>query len=413
MSHKRAAETQLTRDNDGEDRAEEEFVTTPQIADESEMATRRVVKVRRPEASSAKPTSGSTSGFFKDAATAASSAAPAKPTFGFKFDSSSNGGGNSSTGTATAFSFGPTPATAAATKPTFGFPASSATAGASSGFSFGNKAAPTATTSTSSFTAATTATSGGGSSSSANPIAFSFGAAPPASGDAAKKPATGFNFGLPATAATTATTASAPGTGSATKEDEKPVFGAGSFNFGSAVNTFVAARNKMQEEAKEAKPGSSEGKTEKNGADGEEDEDEDKPDPAGFGSEIVEQTARDVLVTAPSKLYLFEKGEDGTAGRWTERGTGDAKLISQPNAADADEHIYRLLVRGGYSLNATIKKNTFTLSKTEAKHLILLVATAEGPHTYLLKFTGPSAEANTTKFSEELKKVVAEVSKAE
>ncbi|KPI90522.1 hypothetical protein ABL78_0282 [Leptomonas seymouri] len=421
MSHKRAAENQLTRDDDGEERAQEEFVTTPQIADESEMATRRVVKVRRPEASSTNPSFGSASGFFKDAATAASSAAPPKPTFGFNFGSSNNDSGSTSTTTTSSFSFGTATTASGATKPTFGFPAPPAKTAASSSFSFGSAAAAKATTATTSPSSTTDASSspagtfsfgakpgGTGSSSSgssANPIAFSFGTASSASGDAAGKAAAHLKLGLPATTGSTADTDNAP---KVAKDDKMPVFGAGNFNFGSAVNTFVAARNKMQAEAK-ADGGKA--KTEESTMRGE--EDQDKPDAAGFGSEIVEQTARDVLATAPSKLYLFEKGEEGKAGRWAERGTGDAKLISQPKADNAKEHIYRLLVRGGYSLNATIKKNTFTLSKTETKHLILLVATAEGPHTYLLKFTGPSAEANTTKFSEELKKVLEAVSKAE
>lgn len=419
MSHKRAAESQLTRDDDGDERADDEFVTTPQIADATEMSMRRVVRVRRPEGGSSSTTttasSGGSSGFFKDAAVAAGSAAPTKPTFGFNFGTSASGSGGSTATTATpaTFSFGAAPAEGAPKPATgfgFGFPSTTTASGAKPAFSFSAAPAPSTSTSASeakedgekATAAPTTATA-------ATPIAFTFGSAPPTSDDAAKKPAATFSFGFP----TTAAPATADGASSAEK---KPLFGAGTFNFGNAVNSFVAARTKMQEEAKEGKQ---ENKAEATAADAKDadndnnDDDDDTPDPAGFGSEIVEPTARDVLATAPSKLYLFEKGEDGKAGRWAERGSGDAKLVSQPKAGNAAEHLYRLLVRGGYSLNATIKKNTFTLSKTEAKHLILLVATAEGPQTYLLKFTGPSAEANTTTFSAALKKVVEEVSKAE
>lgn len=407
MSHKRAAESQLTRDDDGEGRADDDFVTTPQVADTAAMATRRVVKVRRPEggsSSSATTGSGSSTGFFKDAATAASNAAPAKPAFGFGFGFGANSTSSTDkTATTTnAFSFGGTTTTAGSAKPTFSFPSTVSTSTAA--LSLGPK-------------------SEGSTSATAAPPTFSFGAAAPASGDAAKKPTTGFSFGgltstMNTTATTANTTASSASSSAEDKEtakataptdEKKAVFGAGSFNFGSAVNSFVAARAKMQEEAKETKT-NQEGSEATAAVDG---HDEDKPDPAGFGSEIVEQTARDVLVTAPSKLYVFEKGDEGKAGRWAERGVGDAKLISQPKEGEDKGHIYRLLVRGGYSLNATIKKNTLSLSKAEAKHLILLVATADGPQTYLLKFTGPSAEANTTRFSEELKKVLAEVSKAE
>jgi hypothetical protein len=401
MSHKRAAENQLTRDDDGEDHAEDDFVTTPQVADKEEMATRRVVKVRRPEGSEKTSSSGTTSGFFKDAATAAGNAAPAKPAFGFGFGTGSNNSSTSSGApakTMNGFSFGAPASSADATKPVFGFPTTTTSAPAS-GFNFGNTSSTALSSSPSTtFSFGTKADSTAtGNSSGSTTTTFSFGAA-------ANKPSTGFSFGLPTNTATASTAdgESKPSAAAPPGDDKKALFGAGSFNFGSAVNTFVAARNKMQQEGKEAIPD-----------DGDHDGEDDKPDPAGFGSEIVEQTERDVLATAPSKLYLFEKGEEGKAGRWAERGTGEAKLISQPKADEAKGHVYRLLVRGGYSLNATIKKNTFSLSKTETKHLILLVAAAEGPQTYLLKFTGPAAEANTTKFSDELKKVVEEVSKME
>lgn len=195
-------------------------------------------------------------------------------------------------------------------------------------------------------------------------------------------------------------------TATSAAQPKAPVFGAGSFNFGAAVNSFVEARKKMQEERGQESEADGEG--EDKGSDAPKDD----ADGTGFGSEVVEQSARDVLATAPSKLYLFEKGEGDTPGRWAERGAGEVKLIAEEKKAEVGVHVHRLLVRGGYALNATVGKNLFTLSKTEAKHLILAVATSEGPHTYLLKFTGPNAEVNTTKFSEAIKKIIQEAEKA-
>nr|VDZ49838.1 hypothetical_protein_conserved [Leishmania donovani] len=319
------------------------------------------------------------------------------------------GAGDASKGTAAAFSFAAPASSSSKSSSSFGLPPTTKP----SGFSFGGSTASPATTGTS--TTPKTPFSFGGlptdgsSATTGTTSSFSLGtnSAPSVT---ASTPAGGFSFGFaPAKSSATAPTdeapAKEPAPATATALPKALVFGAGSFNFGSAVNSFVEARKKMQEE--KGPESEADGEGEDKGGDAPKDD----ADGTGFGSEVVEQSARDVLATAPSKLYLFEKGEGDTPGRWAERGAGEAKLIAEKKA-EAGVHVHRLLVRGGYALNATVGKNLFTLSKTEAKHLILAVATSEGPHTYLLKFTGPNAEVNTTKFSEAIKKIMQEAEKA-
>ncbi|KAG5465205.1 hypothetical protein LSCM4_00658 [Leishmania orientalis] len=399
---KRLAGGQLTRDDDGEGRADDDFVTTPQVADDSEMANRRVVRVRRPDGATSTAnafTSGAS--LFKDVALASDKEpSVAKMSFGT---------GSTSKGTATAFSFSAPTSSSSQSSSFSGLPPTTTP----SGFHFGGGATSSATTGSSAAPTIPFSFVGSTTSESKAPTgvagSFSFGTnSAPSSG--AGKPTGGFSFGFaPFKSPSTTTTDEAPAReqpATATAQPKAPIFGAGSFNFGSAVNSFVEARKKIQEE-----------KSEKMADDGEgEDDGDDAPkddaDGTGFGSEIVEQSARDVLVTSPAKLFLFEKGEGGAGGRWVERGAGEAKLIAEEKKAEAGVCVYRLLVRGGYALNATVGKNLFTLSKTEAKHLILAVATSEGPRTYLLKLTGPNAEANTTKFSEAIKKIMQEAEKA-
>ncbi|KAK7201610.1 NUP50 (Nucleoporin 50 kDa) [Novymonas esmeraldas] len=425
-SRKRVATTQLTRDDgDGDRRGDDDFVTAPQIADSSEMSTRRVVRVRRgPDEPASARSFANTPSLFKDIA-GPTETAPTTSKWGI-------GANEAGKGAPTPFfSFGATTA-ASSSSSTAAAPASSAaptaTAAPSSGFSFGSggTAGP-----------ATTAAAG------TPPIAFSFGGQPSSGGggsnnNAAAGTASGFSFGTgvaaapttagveagsgfsfgfppstsssqPPNAAETATAAAesaAPKTATATAT--APVFGSGSFNFGVAVNSFVEARKKLHEESKDAVQEAGDGDSANDG------DDAPKGDGngTGFGSEIVEPTARDVVASGPSKLFLFEKGDDGAAGHWVERGAGDAKLVAEEPKTAAGARVHRLLVRSGYSLNATLGKNLFALSKTEAKHLILAVATSAGPRTYLLKFTGPNAETNTATFSEAIKKVMQEVEKA-
>ncbi|TPP49537.1 NUP50 (Nucleoporin 50 kDa) family protein [Leishmania donovani] len=316
---KRVAGAQLSRDDDGEGRADDEFVTTPQVADESEMANRRVVRVRRPDgATSSANAFARGPSLFKDVSLGSDKE---PPVFKMPF-----GAGDASKGTAAAFSFAAPASSSSKSSSSFGLPPTTKP----SGFSFGGSTASPATTGTS----------------TTPKTPFSFGGLPTDGSSATTGTTSSFSLG---TNSAPSVTASTP---------------AGGFSFGFA--------------------------------------------PA---NEVVEQSARDVLATAPSKLYLFEKGEGDTPGRWAERGAGEAKLIAEKKA-EAGVHVHRLLVRGGYALNATVGKNLFTLSKTEAKHLILAVATSEGPHTYLLKFTGPNAEVNTTKFSEAIKKIMQDAEKA-
>ncbi|CAJ1994018.1 protein of unknown function - conserved [Leishmania donovani] len=399
---KRVAGAQLSRDDDGEGRADDEFVTTPQVADESEMANRRVVRVRRPDgATSSANAFARGPSLFKDVSLGSDKE---PPVFKMPF-----GAGDASKGTAAAFSFAAPASSSSKSSSSFGLPPTTKP----SGFSFGGSTASPATTGTS--TTPKTPFSFGGlptdgsSATTGTTSSFSLGtnSAPSVT---ASTPAGGFSFGFaPAKSSATAPTdeapAKEPAPATATALPKALVFGAGSFNFGSAVNSFVEARKKMQEE--KGPESEADGEGEDKGGDAPKDD----ADGTGFGSEVVEQSARDVLATAPSKLYLFEKGEGDTPGRWAERGAGEAKLIAEKKA-EAGVHVHRLLVRGGYALNATVGKNLFTLSKTEAKHLILAVATSEGPHTYLLKFTGPNAEVNTTKFSEAIKKIMQEAEKA-
>ncbi|KAG5464465.1 hypothetical protein LSCM1_00654 [Leishmania martiniquensis] len=398
---KRLAGGQLTRDDDGEGRADDEFVTTPQVADDSEMANRRVVRVRRLERGSAASAYTGGPSLFKDVALASDKEPPVvKMSFGA---SSARKG----TAAPSAFSAARSPSNPS---PAVGLAANTTP----SGFHFGGSTSSAATTGSSATPTAPFSFGESATNVSRAPTgvtgSFSFGSASaPLSG--ASKSAGGFSFGfasvkspLTTTADETAAKELAPET--ATAQPKAPVFGAGSFNFGSAVNSFVEARKKIQEE-----------KSEKLAADGEgqdsgDDAPKDDAEGTGFGSEIVEQSARDVLATSPSKLFLFEKGEGETPGRWVERGAGEAKLIAEEKKSEAGVYVHRLLVRGGYALNATVRKNLFTLSKTEARHLILAVATSEGPRTYLLKLTGPNAEANTTKFSEAIKKIMQESEKA-
>ncbi|GET93715.1 hypothetical protein, conserved [Leishmania tarentolae] len=400
---KRVAGGQLSRDDDGEGRADDEFVTTPQIADESEMANRRVVRVRRPDgAISAANTFAQGPSLFKNVPLGSDKEPPA-----FKMPFRAD---DTSKGTAAAFSFAAPASSSSQSSSSFGLPSTNKP----SGFSFGGSTGSSATTGSTSKAPITFSFSGLPADDGRTPTEatsrFSFGTTS-APSTAEGKQASGFHFGFasaesPATAVTDEAPEKEPAPATTKVQAKAPVFGAGSFNFGSAVNSFVEARKKMQEDKSQELEADGEGEV-KSG-----DAPKDDADGTSFGSEVVEQSARDVLATAPSKLYLFEKGEGDKPGRWAERGAGEAKLIAEESKAESGAHVHRLLVRGGYALNATLGKKLFTLSKTEAKHLILAVATSEGPHTYLLKFTGPNAEANTTKFSEAIKKVMQEVEKA-
>ncbi|CAJ1038738.1 hypothetical protein Q4I30_008370 [Leishmania utingensis] len=313
--------------------------------------------------------------------------------------------GKESKSTVTSFSFAAPESSASQPSPSFGFPTSTTPSESNLG---GSTTCPEVTGSS---TKPAIPFSFGGSQANnssaptgmASSFCFHTSTAP---SSAMKKPVSDFSVGfLPAKSSTTTTTEEAPAKEptavTETAQPKAPIFGAGSFNFGSAVNSFVEARKKMQEENKDQNLG----------ADDDDDAPKDGADGTGFGSEIVEQSAREVLATAPSKLFLFEKGKGDTPGRWVEHGRGEAKLVAEEKT-ESRVHVHRLLVRGGYSLNATVGKNLFTLSKAEARHLIVAVATSEGPHTYLLKFTGPNAEANTTKFSEAIKKIMQEETEA-
>ncbi|KAG5490778.1 hypothetical protein JKF63_00900 [Porcisia hertigi] len=401
---KRFAGDQLTRDDDGESRADEEFLTTPQVADESEMATRRVVRVRRTDRGSSSSAFANTPSLFKDVAVASDKEPPA-----FKV---SFGAGSVVKGTAVGGS--PAALASSSTQPTSSLvhpPATTPTA-----FRFGGNATAPATaesskTPTISFPlGASTTDSGNGS----TKMGSSFFGSTSASSGTASSSAGGLSFGFGSAGIPSATKTDeppskepAPAVSTAMAEPKAPVFGAGSFNFGSAVNSFVEARKKIQEEKHDQISEADGG-----GDDNSDKAPKDDADGSGFGSEIVEQAARNVLATAPSKLFVFAKGDGDAPGRWVERGIGEAKIIAEEKKTEAGVHVHRLLVRGGYALNATVGKNLFTLSKTEAKHLILAVATSEGPHTYLLKFTGPNAEANTKKFSEAIKQIMEEPEKA-
>lgn len=219
---------------------------------------------------------------------------------------------------------------------------------------------------------------------------FSFNVKSSSPTGAAPPPA--FSFGLPA--------ATAPPVSDG-KGEAKPLFGAGAFNFGSAVSSFAEARKKMEEE-REKHPGKEDGDAGMSDA-GDSEAEQSTP---GFGGGSVAVETGESLAVVPCKLFSFDKASK----QWIERGIGDAKVKRQrvPLAGDGagEDFVYRLLVRDGYSLNVTIGKNRLVVSKVEPTHVIFTVPSSEGPVTYLLRFTGPNATEGGKAFAEELNRVV-------
>lgn len=375
---KRAAEKQLSRDDDDDrDSQPEEFATTPQIADAEELATRRMVTVKRSTA----PPASSAGGFFKGVAGAP---APGAPGFSFGAKTAEEAPKVPSS----TFGFGAAPAAApaaAAAKDENGADGKPAP----SKFSFGAPPSAEAPKFNFSFGSSTTSTSG-----ATAPVGF------------------GFNFGAKAPAQPASETASKEGGGSSgeTKPAEPPkvIFGStGGFSFKDAANSFAEAQRKLTEEKKASADATTEGEATATGGNAD-DADDDAPKLFANASSIVSSSG-EVLACGPSKLYIYEKN----AKEWKERGQGDAKVkkdvvpVEEGENAKQEKTVFRLMVRDGYSLNAIVSKKAFVLSKEAEKHIIFSIATADaGVETYLLKFTGPTAESTTKKVIEELKKVI-------
>lgn len=383
---------ELTKDNADNDSGDDEFVTTPQIADGEEMATRRVVKVRRPAGGAPDATGNSASSAMKVSGLFSGLSAAVAP--------SSAAGSTTTTAMATTTTSGlspPLPSTVAA-KPVFGF----------SSISSRGDQQPVAPAATFGF-----GTPRRDSGSSVGPVGASA-STESGSGERAA-PVPSALFGLTAAVkgggvAPAETPAVSAEGGAVAATSAKPIFGAGAFSFSSAVNSFVEARKKMQEEKTADGDASGDAKV----SDDDKADDDSGESPV-FGVEVTESAARDVLASAPTKLYRYEKAEGEATGKWAERGAGEAKLICQEVSGGDDappKRVYRLLVRGGYAMNATLGKNRFTISKAEEKHLIVAIASAEGPQTYLINFTGSNAVASAKKFSEELKRAITEADKS-
>lgn len=365
---KRMADTRPSRDDDDDrydERVSEEFVTTPQIADAEELAKRRMVSVKRTVASAASPAAGSGGisgsgggGFFGGVTT---SIAP--PTTGFSFG------------------VGAKKDEAPKLPPsTFGF-GSSGTPGdkkeggstpAPSGFGFGAPPASEAPKFSFGFPAAAPA------SASAAPVSFGFGSK---GSDAAAKPEPGkFTFG------------------SSVK-----------YNFSEGVSSFAEAQRKLMEENKaNVASDSAPAKVDGDGEGKDTGEDTDVPNPLSGASSIVTLSG-EVLASGPSKLYVFDK----EGAKWKEHGEGDAKVKKDVvptedggEAKKGGKTVYRLMVRDGYSLNAVVSKKGFVLSKESEKHFVFSIAVEGGVETYLLKFTGTSAETTAKKVMEEVKKAI-------
>lgn len=357
-SRKRTADTQISKDDyDNDDRDNETFVVTPQVADEAEMATRRVVRVRRPEPSST-PSTGK--GFFKNLSTTTPAAAPAfKSTFG-----------EASTSTTPSFGFTSKAMDGSATNHT---PA----------FSFGSVATEACK---SAFSCGASATTDAAKKAEA-PATFCFGSPPPPSGSGTTAAKPVFTFGA-APAATTAPVEGKAEDSEATAE-KKPIFG--SFCFASAVTSFAEARQKLDADRKPEEMDT----PQKELAEAHE---EDGDVPTVFTGQSVVVSAGEVLTSAPVKLYSFDK----EGNMWVGCGEGLAKLKFEDG--EDQKAVYRMLVRDGYSLNAKLGKNLIVLGKEAEKHIIFSIANKEGAlTTYLMKFTGNNAETNAKVFIEKLK----------
>lgn len=349
-SRKRVAENQ-GGSRHGDDRDDEDFVTTPQVASAEVMATRRIISVRKPAPAA-------------DAAPAATGGAAPSP-FGSVLGSF---------GTATA-SVAPSPFAA------FGKVPAAAPVAPSPFAAFGS--APAAPVAPSPFAA--------------------FGSAP-----APVKPAGGFGSGLNFGIAPAAPKPTEP------KKEETPFAAApapGGFNFGGAVKfDFGAAASSFSAAAANAAAKAQAAPEE--GADGEEDPEAEVPISGGASSGAPLLAATDVKTGEEGDLALFEThnaklfvfhADDKT---WHERGAGSLKVSKK-----ADGTVTRVVMRDGKMkkvlLNCNLDKESFRIAQKQEKMFSFSAPNEGVVGTYLVKITGPTGAAETKAFLAVAEKVIA------
>ncbi|EAN78263.1 hypothetical protein, conserved [Trypanosoma brucei brucei TREU927] len=220
-------------------------------------------------------------------------------------------------------------------------------------------------------------------------------------------------FAMPKVNAMTATDFSSTAAGTITntgdgnKTDTKPEVGGGlagtgslfggAHSFGNAVNSFVAAKERL---AKAAEETDDKGATVDSPV-------SPTPGDALANADPVSVATGEVVATIPSKLYLFKSDTKS----WSDCGVGEAKIKKHESNGGEDKsggspkYFYRLIVRDGYALNTPLSKN-FILTKSEDTHATFSFPVGTKVVTYLLKYTGANAAECGPAFSKALKETL-------